>query len=237
MFSKSLIDESPFSRYNRKMLKKLMIFTFKSICFLAGLTILIFGFPVVLTRALSWARIFSVSDSPPAPVAIVFGAGLNYDGTPTAVLRDRVSTAADLYFDGKVQKLLMTGDNRFLDYNEPGGMYEYAVELGVPEEDIVLDYGGRRTYDSCYRASAIFGVTDAILVTQRYHLPRALFLCNHLNIQSTGVVAEKLPYPRRSLLIWKAREIAATLVSLRDGWLKPLPPVLGDPEPIFSDEK
>jgi len=215
------------------MLKKLVKFILRFTGMCAILAILIFGFPVVITRVLACCRIFSIANSPKASVAIVFGAGLNYDGTPTAVLRDRVSTAADLYFNGKVQKILMTGDNRFLDYNEPGGMYEYAVELGVPEEDIVLDYGGRRTYDSCYRASAIFGVTDAILVTQRYHLPRALFLCSQLDINSTGVVAEKLPYPRRSLLIWKTREIAATLVSLRDGWLKPLPPVLGDPEPIF----
>ena len=209
---------------------------YRVISLFAILAVLIFGFPVVLTRLMAWFRIFSLADSPKAPVAIVFGAGLNYDGTPTAVLRDRVSTATDLYFDGKVQKLLMTGDNRFLDYNEPGGMYEYAVELGVPEEDIVLDYGGRRTYDSCYRAANVFGVTDAILVTQRYHLPRAIFLCNQLDIKSNGVIAEKLPYPRRSMIIWKAREVAATLVSLRDGWLKPLPPVLGNPEPIFSEE-
>ena len=218
------------------MLKK----GFQFILRLAGITgiliILIFGFPIVLTRILACCRIFSVADSPKAQVAIVFGAGLNYDGTPTAVLRDRVATAADLYFDGKVQKLLMTGDNRYLDYNEPGGMYEYAIELGVPEQDIVLDYGGRRTYDSCYRAAAIFGVTDALLVTQRYHLPRALFLCNQLNIKSSGVVAEKLPYPRRSMLVWKVREIAATLVSLRDGWLQPLPPVLGEPELIFPED-
>ena len=218
------------------MLKKLIKFVVRFASMIAILAVLIFGFPIVLTRLLACCRIFSVADSPKAPVAIVFGAGLNYDGTPTAVLRDRVSTAADLYSDGKVEKLLMTGDNRYLDYNEPGGMFEYAVELGVPEEDIVLDYGGRRTYDSCYRASAIFGVTDAILVTQRYHLPRALFLCNQLNIKSSGVVAEKLPYPRRSLLIWKTREIAATLISLRDGWLKPLPPVLGNPEPIFPTD-
>lgn len=214
------------------MLKKLIKFVFKTMFYLAGLTILIFGFPVLLTRILAWARIFSVDESPKAPVAIVFGAGLNYDGTPTAVLRDRVATAADLYFDGKVQKLLMTGDNRFIDYNEPGGMYEYAVELGVQEEDIVLDFGGRRTYDSCYRAKAIFGVDKAVLVTQKYHLPRALFLCQQLGIESTGVVAEKLPYPRRSMLVWRIREVAATLVSLRDSWLQPPPPVLGVPEPI-----
>jgi len=214
------------------MLKKLIKFVFKTMFYLAGLTILIFGFPVLLTRILAWTRIFSLDESPIAPVAIVFGAGLNYDGTPTAVLRDRVATAADLYFDGKVQKLLMTGDNRFIDYNEPGGMHEYAVELGVQEEDIVLDFGGRRTYDSCYRAKAIFGVDKAVLVTQKYHLPRALFLCQQLGIESSGVVAEKLPYPRRSMLVWRIREVAATLVSLRDGWLQPPPPVLGVPEPI-----
>jgi len=105
-------------------------------------------------------------------VAIVFGAGLQRDGTPSAVLRDRVATAASLYFEGKVQKLLMSGDNRFLDYNEPGSMKAYAISLGVPGEDIVLDYAGRRTYDTCYRAREIFGLDEAILVTQTYHLPR-----------------------------------------------------------------
>lgn len=203
---------------------------------IAVLAILVLGFPVLITQILARSRIFSVENSPNAPVAIVFGAGLNFDGSPTTVLQDRVKTAADLYFHGRVNKLLMTGDNRFLDYNEPGAMYSYAVELGVPEEDIVLDYGGRRTYDSCYRASAIFGVTDAILVTQRYHLPRALFLCNHLDIESSGVAAEETLYPTRSLLAWKSREVIATLVAFWDARMQLPPPVLGEQEPIFPDK-
>lgn len=197
------------------------------------LTVLILGLPVLITHGLARSRIYKMEESPSAPVAIVFGAGLNYDGSPTIVLQDRVATAADLYFQGKVQKILMTGDNRFLDYNEPGAMHDFAVQLGVPSQDIVRDYGGRRTYDSCYRASAIFGVEKAILVTQSYHLPRALFLCNHLNIEAHGVAAENLALPRRSLLKWKAREVFATAMSIWDAWQHLPPPVMGEQEPIF----
>ena len=130
---------------------------------------------------------------------------------PSPVLRDRITTAAELYFDGKVQKLLMSGDNRFLDYNEPGAMQAYALELGVPESDIILDYAGRRTYDTCYRARFIFDVTDALVVTQAYHLPRVLVTCQGLGINAIGVVADQRDYnPRpcsagafaKSRLLW-----------------------------------
>ena len=83
-------------------------------------------------------------------------------------------------FQERFKKYLMSGDNRFLDYNEPGAMCAYALSLGVPEDAIVLDYAGRRTYDTCYRAHAIFGIQQAVLVTQSFHLPRALFTCNML---------------------------------------------------------
>ncbi len=106
--------------------------------------------PRILTGLYAAARIFTPEAVSAQRVAIVFGAGLRRDGTPTAILRDRVMTAARLYFDGKVQKLLMSGDNRFENYNEPGAMREYALSLGVPDEAIVLDYAGRRTYDTCY---------------------------------------------------------------------------------------
>ena len=115
---------------------------------------------------------------PTADVAIVFGAGLRRDGRPAAVLHDRVVTAVELYQNGTVKKLLMSGDNRFEYHNEPGAMRNLAVELGVPDEDIVLDYAGRRTYDTCYRAKEIFEVRNAVLVTQRFHLDRALYLCD-----------------------------------------------------------
>ena len=95
---------------------------------------------------------------PQRPAALVFGAGYWPDGTPSDVMKDRVEAAVDLYRAGRVQKVLFSGDNRFVDYNEPHRMLEYAVTLGLPTEAIVLDYAGRRTYDTCYRARDIFGL-------------------------------------------------------------------------------
>jgi len=166
--------------------------------------------------------------------AVVFGAGLHRDGTPTAVLRDRVETAVRLYQDGKVNKILMSGDNRFIEYNEPGSMREYALALGVPAEDIVLDYAGRRTYDTCYRAKAIFGLNDAILVTQQFHLPRAIYTCRSLGMDVTGVPATGRNYRKASFIYWEMREIPATIISLVENHITHPLPVLGDPEPIFD---
>ena len=130
-------------------------------------------FPKLIFKIYAAPRIYTVSDVPAQRVAIVFGAGLRYDGTPTAILKDSVQTAVQLYQQGKVDKLLMSGDNSFVEYNEPEAMRQYALDLGVPEADIVSDYAGRRTYDTCYRAKVIFQVQSAILVTQNFHLPRA----------------------------------------------------------------
>jgi SanA protein len=129
----------------------------------------------------------------------------------------------------------MSGDNRFDNYNEPGAMRQYALNLGVPSEAIVLDYAGRRTYDTCYRAKAIFGLNSALLVTQQFHLPRALFLCSALGMQVSGVEAQNHRYFPVLLMIWNIREQLATVGAFLDVYVsKPLP-VLGKPEPIFSE--
>lgn len=197
--------------------------------------IVAFALPRLTSEMYATSRIANPTEVAPRPVAIVFGAGLQHDGTPTAVLRDRVATAAELYFAGKVQKLLLSGDNRFVDYNEPGAMRAYALELGVPDEDIVLDYAGRRTYDTCYRAKEIFGVQQAILVTQRFHLPRALLICNGLGLDGVGISADRQPYRRSSQAIWNLRELPATLVAFIDTYVTRPLPVLGDKEPIFPE--
>jgi SanA protein len=206
---------------------------FRIIVYLLILAVLVFGLSRLFTELYSNSRLSLPANAPASQVAIVFGAGLSRDGSPSPVLKDRVATAAELYFSGKVKKILMSGDNRFLDYNEPGAMLDYALELGVPREDIVLDYAGRRTYDTCYRARAIFGVTDALLVTQRFHLPRAVFTCNFLGIKGYGVIADLRPYNTRSLDYWNVREVGATVVALWDVWITRPLPVLGNPEPIF----
>ena len=144
-----------------------------------------------------------------------------------------METAAQLYFGGKVEKILMSGDNRFENYNEPEAMRQYALTLGVPSEAIVLDYAGRRTYDTCYRAKAIFGLDSALLVTQGFHLPRALFVCNALGVQAAGVEAANRRYWPLMLFIWNVREQFATLGALVDVYVSRPLPVLGSPEPIF----
>jgi SanA protein len=215
------------------LLKRLFKITLKLLLglFFAGL--LVFGIPRLFTFIYASFRTYSASEVRTAPVAIVFGAGLNRDGSPSPVLRDRVSTAANLYFSGKVRKLLLSGDNRFIDYNEPGAMRDYALELGVPDEDIVQDFAGRSTYDTCYRAKQIFGVQDAILVTQAYHLSRALFTCNQLGVQAVGVASDLRTYSRSAYMYWVLREFPATLAAIWDVTISHPLPVLGNPEPIF----
>ncbi|MGE5223197.1 MAG: vancomycin high temperature exclusion protein [Omnitrophica WOR_2 bacterium] len=190
----------------------------------------------IFTSIYASSRLFRVGDAPRKRVAVVFGAGLWRDGTPTPVLKDRVETAADLYFSGKVEKLLMSGDNRVTSYNEPKAMQAYALQLGVPAEAIVQDYAGRRTYDTCYRAREIFGVDDVILITQRFHLPRALFTCNLLGIKAVGVPADRRYYTRRSSIYWNMREIPATVSAFWELLFSHPVPVLGVPEPIFKNK-
>jgi len=199
---------------------------------LGALSILL---PRMITAVYSWNRIYQVESAPTERVAIIFGAGLRWDGSPTAILRDRVQTGVNLYLGGRVEKLLMSGDNSVEYHNEPEAMRQYAIAMGVPAEDIVLDYAGRRTYDTCYRARAIFGVERALLVTQKFHLPRALFLCNALGLDASGVEAKNIQYRRVSLLIWNVREQLATITAFLDLYVDKPTPVLGMPEPIFVD--
>ena len=192
--------------------------------------------PRALTRMYAGSRLYDPENSPSERVAIVFGAGLYRDGSPTPVLRDRVATAVDLYRNGKVEKLLMSGDNTSPSHNEPGAMRTYALGLGVSDEDIILDYAGRRTYDTCYRAREIFDLDSAILITQAFHLPRAIYTCNLLGVSAIGVSADLRQYRRASQTFWNIRETVATVVALWEVHYSQPQPVLGNPEPIFPLE-
>lgn len=219
----------------RPALQRLFQFTGRLIVVLLVLGIPALLFPRLITALHARPRLFSVEDVPSKRVAIVFGAGVRRDGSPTPALKDRVATAADLYFAGKAEKLLMSGDNRFVDYNEPQGMKDYALSLGVPDEAIVLDYAGRRTYDTCYRARDIFGVQEATLVTTDFHLPRAIYTCNALDVKAVGVPSKwRFSVHRLVFLYWNLREFLATLLALWDVHVSHPLPVLGKPEPIFS---
>jgi len=193
----------------------------------------ILGLPRLYAAVRYHGQVTTGQDTSAAPVGIVFGAGIQSDGVPSLILADRMATAAALYQTGKVQKLLLSGDNRFIDYNEPQSMYDYGLRLGVPASAMVMDFAGRRTYDTCLRARDIFRVKEALLVTQRYHLDRALLTCETLGLQVRGVVADLNPYPRDPFIGWWVRELPATTQALWELFIAPpRNVVLGEPLPI-----
>jgi SanA protein len=202
--------------------------------FTIGLTAVLVG-EGVAAATLGWIQwrydrlvVTDIAAAPEIPVAIVFGAGVRADGRLSPMLADRMDTAIALYSAGKVRKLLVSGDNRFVDYDEPGRMYDYAVARGVPPADVVRDYAGRRTYDTCYRAGAIFGVERALLVTQRFHLPRAIFTCRNLGVEGVGFSADRRPYWSNNY--YRLRDAFATLRAWWDVKIARPLPVLGPRE-------
>lgn len=220
-----------------KRLKTVAVLLFKATLRLFLFIGLFAMFALFITRLVfllyASPRTFSLDEVAEQKVAIVFGAGLLRNGSAGPVLSDRVETAVKLYQAGRVDKLLMSGDNRFAEYNEPEAMRQYALQAGVSDEDIVLDYAGRRTYDTCYRAHEIFQVKSAILVTQPFHMARALYLCNSFGVESVGVEADNRYFLKRSRLIWNTRELFATMGAAWDVMFAHPLPVLGEPEPIF----
>ncbi len=172
--------------------------------------------------------------APEAHTAIVLGAYVYPEGDLSAMLEDRVSTAVELYQQGKVRKLLMTGDHGQESYDEVNQMRLYAERLGVPPEDIFMDHAGFKTYESMYRADRVFQVKSALVVTQHFHLARAVFLARSRGIDATGVIADRRPYYR--VKYNELREIPARAKDyLQVHVTKPLPTFLGPIIPIEGD--
>ena len=193
----------------------------------AILLLALFALPIVwraAVKAYYGERIFEPETVSAHGVAIVFGAAVR-NGRLSTVLRDRMDTAIHLYESGLVDKIIVSGDRRSEDYDEPGAMMAYAIQRGVPLSDLQADFAGRRTYDTCYRAHHVLQVESAILITQAFHLPRALFTCNRLGLSSVGVSADQRSY--RAERWYEFRETAATAVALVDVIRRQQPPVLG----------
>ncbi|MFE9094062.1 vancomycin high temperature exclusion protein [Streptomyces sp. NPDC007264] len=131
-------------------------------------------------------RLRTASDVPRTQVAVVFGAGL-WDGEPSPYLARRLDAAARLYRAGRIEVVLVTGDNSRRDYDEPDVMRAYLTRHGVPDGRIVSDYAGFDTWDSCVRAKKIFGVDRAVLISQGFHIRRAVALCQAAGVTSYGV--------------------------------------------------
>lgn len=155
-----------------------------------------------------------VDEVPHKPVAIVLGARVHADGTPYPALADRLAAALDLYRAGLVRRILVSGDHGSEGYDEVNGMRAWLLREGVPDSAIFMDHAGLRTLDTMFRAASVFGVTDAVVCTQRYHLPRALFLARAAGIEAVGLVADRRIYPKARLDA--AREALARARALLD---------------------
>lgn len=178
---------------------------------------------------------YAVADVPEAPVALVLGAGLTGSGTPTPFLADRLNTAKALFDSGKVEVVLVSGDNRTHAYDEPTAMMDYLVAQGVPADKIVRDFAGRDTYDSCARAKRIFGVEALTVVTQTYHLPRAIATCRALGLDANGVGDDRGQTYAAST--WAAGAQREKLAAIKAAWdvTSGRDPVLGQEESGVRD--
>jgi vancomycin permeability regulator SanA len=183
--------------------------------------------PATWLRLAEGGRVRTEADVPAEPVAVVFGAGL-YDGRPSPYLAHRLDAAARLYRAGKVKVLLVTGDNSRTSYDEPDAMRAYLTGHGVPRGQVVVDYAGFDTWDSCSRAKRIFGVDHAVLVSQGFHIRRALALCAAAGIDAYGVGVDE-PHD----VTWYAggaREVLAAGKAAVDVAVRPDPRFLGPHE-------
>lgn len=194
-------------KVSRRFLKRaFFIFAFVAVaCFL---TVLIMNAFVV---ASSKARILTpdaiADEENTFDCILVLGAGVKADGTPSDMLRDRLEVGIELYGLGASDRLLMSGDHMQPDYDEVGVMKRYAMDAGIPSEHVFLDHAGLSTYDSLYRAAKLYGAKKILIVTQEYHLYRALYIAKSLGMEAYGVSASLRPY--RTQIVMDLREVVA----------------------------
>jgi SanA protein len=199
---------------------------------LAGLAVLIPN--LIIPLSAHGHTVAGSEDAPQAQVAIVLGARIYPNGTPSPMLADRLQTGVSLYKLGKVEKLLLSGDHGQTTYDEVNVMLEYVLERGVPEEDVFTDHAGFSTYDTMYRARDVFKVTTALVVTQKFHLARAVYTARALGLDATGVQADIQPYGderRFAIRDWLARVKALWQLHVT----RPGPRFLGPAIPIDGD--
>jgi SanA protein len=198
------------------------------------LVILVITTSLVVSRGGRSRIAASQQAAPKAKVAIVLGALVLPSGNPSDMLADRLDTGIALYKAGKVQKLLLSGDHGQTTYDEVNAMRQYCLARGVADQDIFMDHAGFDTYDTMYRARDVFKVTDCLVVTQGFHLPRAVYTARALGLDATGVSADLHSYPnewRFSLREWPARVKAffqLYVLHSKPKYLGPAIPIDGD---------
>lgn len=178
--------------------------------------------------------IVSGDNVPEADAIIVLGAYVFPEGQPSAMLKDRLDTGIKLYNKDRAPKLILTGDHGQKGYDEVNGMREYVQSRGIVRDDIFMDHAGFCTYDSIYRARDVFMVKKAIVVTQKYHLKRALYIARKLGIEAYGVSADKRRYAGQDY--YNAREVAARFKDyVQVNILRSKPRFLEEAIPVWED--
>jgi SanA protein len=204
-----------------------------------GVIVVIFGLAalvtnLIVTQSAADYIVDNLHDAPPAQAAIVLGARVYANGTPSPMLVDRLETGIKLYETGKVKKLLLSGDHGQVEYDEVNVMLDYVLARGVPTEDVFTDHAGFDTYDTMYRAIEVFQVRSALIVTQEFHLARSVYTARQLGLDAVGVVADIQPYTdefRNRMREWLARGKAILQLHITH----PEPTYLGPSLPIDGD--
>lgn len=203
----------------------------------AGLSLSVLLLPNLWVWGASAGRVSDAGDvdeTVRAPVAIVLGASVYSSGDPSPWLRYRLDIAASLYESGQVDSVLVSGDNGQMEYNEPIVMHDYLVSVGVPDEAIAVDYAGFDTYDTCVRAHDVFGVSQAVLVSQDFHVSRAVALCRAAGIDAVGVGDTKASGDRG---MWARSWMRERIAAVKAAWdvISRREPLLGKRETTVDD--
>ena len=201
---------------------------------IAGAVAVVVLVPFLWVQGVGQSRVRG-DEVPARDVALVLGAGLRPDGTPSTYLRRRLDAAADLYAAGTVAVILVSGDNATVSHDEPSAMRDWLVDRGVPEDAVVRDFAGLDTHDTCVRAHEVFGVTSAVVITQDYHLRRALFSCTQAGIDVVGRGVSSSSVEPAKAVMYRVRELPASLKAAWDALTGRQPVHLGPRETGVQD--
>ena len=218
---------------NKRTFKKLLKRIVLPVCIATALAVAsFFAIQVHVEQSTNDYIFHDISDIPACDAVMVLGALVyNSSGRPSALLRDRLDYGYELYAQGKAKKILVSGDHGRKDYDEVNIMMQYLLDKGVPREDIFMDHAGFNTYDSMYRAKAIFCIESLLISTQEFHINRSVYIARRLGIDAYGY-----PCADRARMRWlNAREKLARVKAFWDTTIKRKPKYLGDTIPISGD--
>lgn len=215
------------------MLKKIKFLLKLIICLILIVAIFIAGVDLLVKLTTKSSIISAENYNEKADCIVILGAGVNPDGTPSLMLKERLDKGIQLYESGVSQKILISGDHRSKYYDEVNTMKSYCLKAGVSSKDIFMDHAGVSTYDSIYRAKEIFGAEKIVVVTQKYHLYRAIFIAKNLGLKATGIVCDKVVY--RGQTYRNMREIIARNKDAIKCVFKPKAEVMGEKISLESD--